>query len=124
MIIGITVPCYVPFPPISWHNGWGSRRLDAGCLCRTAHDIGNAKIDPIVLNKPSKLTEEENEEVRQHTTYGYQILKNVAAVNEGVRLATLQHHEKVDGSGYPLRLEGTRFISTPRSLLLRISFMR
>ncbi|MCT1398024.1 HD-GYP domain-containing protein [Paenibacillus sp. p3-SID867] len=72
------------------------------------HDIGNAKIDPIVLNKPSKLTEEENEEVRQHTTYGYQILKNVAAVNEGVRLAALQHHEKVDGSGYPLRLEGNK----------------
>ncbi|MGG3280352.1 HD-GYP domain-containing protein [Paenibacillus solani] len=72
------------------------------------HDIGNAKIDPILLNKPSKLTEEENEEVRQHTTYGYQILKNVAAVNEGVRLAALQHHEKVDGSGYPLRLEGNK----------------
>ncbi|ANY73631.1 HD family phosphohydrolase [Paenibacillus ihbetae] len=72
------------------------------------HDIGNAKIDPIILNKPSKLTDEENEEVRRHTTYGYQILKNVAAVNEGVRLAALQHHEKVDGSGYPLRLEGSK----------------
>lgn len=72
------------------------------------HDIGNAKIDPLILNKPSKLTPEESEEMRRHTTYGYQILKNVTAVNEGVRLAALQHHEKVDGSGYPLRLEGSK----------------
>ncbi|MGG1879833.1 MULTISPECIES: HD-GYP domain-containing protein [Paenibacillus] len=72
------------------------------------HDIGNVRIDPIILNKPSKLTQEEQEEVRRHTTYGYQILKNVAAVNEGVRLAALQHHEKVDGTGYPLKLEGSR----------------
>ncbi|KKO54348.1 HD-GYP domain-containing protein [Paenibacillus sp. DMB20] len=72
------------------------------------HDIGNAKIDPILLNKPSKLTPEESEEMRRHTTYGYQILKNVAAINEGVRLAALQHHEKVDGSGYPLKLDGTK----------------
>lgn len=72
------------------------------------HDIGNVRIDPVILNKPSKLTEEEKEEVRKHTTYGYQILKNVAAVNEGVRLAALQHHEKVDGTGYPLKLEGNR----------------
>ncbi|WP_106769571.1 HD-GYP domain-containing protein [Paenibacillus faecalis] len=72
------------------------------------HDIGNCKIDPLLLNKPTKLTAEEKEEVRCHTTYGYQILKNVTAVNEGVRLAALQHHEKVDGSGYPLRLEGSK----------------
>ncbi|NMO94170.1 HD-GYP domain-containing protein [Paenibacillus lemnae] len=72
------------------------------------HDIGNAKIDPLLLNKPTRLSPEENEEMRQHTTYGYQILKNVAAVNEGVRLAALQHHEKIDGSGYPLKLEGSK----------------
>ena len=60
---------------------WVGLRRKIGCRLplQDSHDIGNAKIDPIVLNKPSKLTEEENEEVRQHTTYGYQILKNVAA---------------------------------------------
>ncbi|QCT00738.1 metal dependent phosphohydrolase [Paenibacillus algicola] len=72
------------------------------------HDIGNVRIDPLLLNKPNRLTGEENEEMRRHTTYGYQILKNVAAINEGVRLAALQHHEKVDGSGYPLKLDGSK----------------
>ncbi len=72
------------------------------------HDIGNAKVDPAILYKPQPLTAAEFEEMRRHTTYGYQILKNVTAINEGVRLAALQHHEKVDGSGYPLRLDGSK----------------
>ncbi|GAB6990937.1 HD-GYP domain-containing protein [Paenibacillus pini] len=72
------------------------------------HDLGNAKIDPTILYKPQPLTASEIEEMRRHTTYGYQILKNVTAINEGVRLAALQHHEKVDGSGYPLHLDGSK----------------
>lgn len=36
------------------------------------------------------------------------MLRNVTAINEGVRLTALQHHEKVDGSGYPLKLEGSQ----------------
>lgn len=72
------------------------------------HDIGNAKVDGALLHKPEALSSTEIEEVRRHTTYGYQLLKNVTAINEGVRLSALQHHEKIDGSGYPLKLEGTQ----------------
>ncbi|UQZ34205.1 HD family phosphohydrolase [Paenibacillus sp. PK3_47] len=72
------------------------------------HDIGNVKVDSSLLQKPTPLTAAEVEEVRRHTTYGYQLLRGVTAINEGVRLAALQHHEKIDGSGYPLRLEGSQ----------------
>ncbi|MBT2293323.1 HD domain-containing protein [Paenibacillus albidus] len=72
------------------------------------HDIGNVKVDISLLQKPESLSSEEIEEVRRHTTYGYQLLRNVTAINEGVRLAALQHHEKIDGTGYPLRLEGSQ----------------
>jgi HD-GYP domain-containing protein (c-di-GMP phosphodiesterase class II) len=72
------------------------------------HDIGNAKVDPSILQKAEPLSSSERDEVRRHTTYGYQLLRNVTAINEGVRLAALQHHEKIDGSGYPLRLEGSQ----------------
>lgn len=72
------------------------------------HDIGNAKVDPSILQKAELLSSAEREEVRRHTTYGYQFLRNVTAINEGVRLAALQHHEKIDGSGYPLKLEGSQ----------------
>ena len=70
------------------------------------HDIGNVKIDKGLLQKPSSLTLEEIEEMKQHTVQGYQLLKTVPGINEGVKLTALQHHEKVDGSGYPLGVTG------------------
>ncbi|MFD0961744.1 HD-GYP domain-containing protein [Paenibacillus chungangensis] len=71
-------------------------------------DIGNVRIDRSILNKPSNLTEVELEEMKRHTVHGYQLLKNVAALNEGVKLAALQHHEKIDGSGYPLGIDASK----------------
>jgi len=70
------------------------------------HDIGMFRIDPSIVYKPGALTEAEKEEMRNHTKRGYNLLKNVTGINEGVRLAALQHHEKIDGSGYPLGLKG------------------
>lgn len=73
-------------------------------LAGLLHDIGNVKLDPSILHKPSKLTAEETEEMMRHTKMGYQLLKNVAALNEGVKLTALQHHEREDGTGYPLNI--------------------
>lgn len=68
------------------------------------HDIGNTKIDTTILYNPNSLSAAEVEEMRMHTTYGYQLLRKVTAVNDGVRLTALQHHEKMDGTGYPFNL--------------------
>jgi HD-GYP domain-containing protein (c-di-GMP phosphodiesterase class II) len=70
------------------------------------HDIGNVKIDSTYLMKTSLLTYNEYEEIKRHTAIGYQILKGVAGLNEGSKLTSLQHHERLDGSGYPLGLRG------------------
>lgn len=75
-------------------------------LAGLLHNIGNSKIDQALLMSPNILTEVEEEEIRKHTTYGYTILKQVKAINDGVKLTALQHHEKIDGSGYPLKLVG------------------
>ncbi|SDD87440.1 HD domain-containing protein [Paenibacillus sp. UNCCL117] len=72
------------------------------------HDIGTAKIDPAILYKPTKLSVQELEEMKQHTVIGYNILKSVPAINEGVKLCALQHHEREDGSGYPLGARGDK----------------
>lgn len=71
-------------------------------------DIGNIRLDRSILTKPTPLTREETEEMKQHTVQGYQLLKNIAALNEGVKLAALQHHERVDGTGYPLGIDSTK----------------
>lgn len=69
------------------------------------HDIGKCKIAPEILNKPSKLTNEEYEEVKRHTNYGYEIIKNSTS-DEEIALGALHHHERINGTGYPLGLKG------------------
>jgi HD-GYP domain-containing protein (c-di-GMP phosphodiesterase class II) len=65
------------------------------------HDIGKIQIPHEILYKPGKLTNEEFAEVKKHTVYGYEILNN-SNVPEEVAYSALMHHEKMDGSGYPL----------------------
>jgi HD-GYP domain-containing protein (c-di-GMP phosphodiesterase class II) len=77
-------------------------------LAGTLLNIGLAKIDRRILSRPGKLSEREFEEMKQHTVYGYQMIKAAHGLNEGVALAALQHHEREDGSGYPMGLTGAK----------------
>lgn len=77
-------------------------------LAGTLLDIGKTKVDRRILQKPGKLTPDEFEEMKKHTVYGYQIIKASHGLSEGVALAALQHHEREDGSGYPLGLPGSK----------------
>lgn len=65
------------------------------------HDIGKARIDPYLLTAPRKLDEKEFMEVQKHTIIGYNILNRCRFQNDKIKNIALQHHEKLDGSGYP-----------------------
>jgi energy-coupling factor transport system substrate-specific component len=69
------------------------------------HDIGKIGIPDSVLNKPGKLTDEEYELMKSHTTRGAEILKDFTLI-ENVWEGALYHHERYDGKGYPLGLKG------------------
>jgi putative nucleotidyltransferase with HDIG domain len=69
------------------------------------HDIGKMAIPDEILNKPGKLSDEEFEIIRNHPVAGIEML-NAGAVSPYVMEVCLQHHEKVDGSGYPHGLTG------------------
>jgi len=69
------------------------------------HDIGKLAIPEEIIKKPEKLTKEEFELVKTHPVEGYKILQRYD-VDDHVRKAALMHHEKCDGSGYPLGLTG------------------
>jgi HD-GYP domain-containing protein (c-di-GMP phosphodiesterase class II) len=69
------------------------------------HDIGKTKIAPYILNKSSKLTNSEFEEVKKHSIYSYQLVKSIPFLDSSVSLGVLMHHERLDGSGYPLGLK-------------------
>jgi putative nucleotidyltransferase with HDIG domain len=65
------------------------------------HDIGKVKIPPHILNKTEKLTVREYEEIKKHTIYGYQLIQNSSNTLQQHAIIALQHHERLDGSGYP-----------------------
>ena len=69
------------------------------------HDIGKTKVNQTILNKPSKLTKSEFEEIKKHSIYSYDLVKNIPYLDESVSLGVLMHHERLDGSGYPLGLK-------------------
>lgn len=77
-------------------------------LAGTLMDVGKMKLDRKILQKPGKLTDEEFEEMKKHTVYGYHLIKASPGLSEGVAFAALQHHEREDGSGYPLGLPGSK----------------
>lgn len=66
------------------------------------HDIGKSKIPNEILNKPGRLTEDEFEIMKQHSVFGYRILQENKEIKESIKLAVLQHHEKINANGYPL----------------------
>jgi len=71
------------------------------------HDIGKISVPDSILTKPSKLTAEEFETVKQHTTQGYQILKDSESeILQTAAEIALTHHENYDGTGYPENLKG------------------
>lgn len=77
-------------------------------LCSAAifHDLGKLSIDKELLNKPGRLTPEENELLRRHAQMSYEILREKWNIPARVKAAVLSHHENEDGSGYPNGLVG------------------
>lgn len=66
------------------------------------HDVGKSKIPNEVLNKPGKLNDMEFALMKQHTLFGYAILKDKQDISSSISMGVLQHHEKINGKGYPL----------------------
>ncbi len=77
--------------------------LDDLTLAGLLHDIGKTKIPEDVLNKESRLSDEEFTLIRQHPQYGYDILKK-QPLSSHIKRTALMHHERGDGSGYPMGL--------------------
>jgi HD-GYP domain-containing protein (c-di-GMP phosphodiesterase class II) len=70
------------------------------------HDVGKVGIDPAIITKPGKLTFEEMQEMKRHPSLGYKLLHETRQLTEEAKTIVLQHHERVDGSGYPKGLRG------------------
>ncbi len=87
-------------------RGLGLHEMDLKKLAIGAilHDVGKSKIPIRILNKPGKLTKEEFNRVREHPETGYEILREILHISILSAHVAYQHHERLDGSGYPRQL--------------------
>lgn len=86
-----------------WLN-FSNEDLEILGLSGLLHDIGKLLIPESILYKPFKLTDKEYEIIKGHTTKGYQLIKDLD-IDERVKHVALMHHERCDGSGYPMSLK-------------------
>jgi len=93
-------------------------RLNGLRMASLIHDLGKISIPTEILTKPTKLTNIEFEIVKTHAQAGYEILKDIVFPWPIARIV-LEHHEKIDGSGYPRRLKGDALL--PESKILTVA---
>lgn len=80
------------------HKSHDLKELGAGFFL---HDLGKVKVNCEIINKPGKLTPDEMCQMKKHSEFGYQVLKKADQLSEQMGHIVLQHHERVDGKGYP-----------------------
>lgn len=61
-----------------------------------------------ILNKPGRLTDDEFNIMKKHSLYGYNMLKDRKDLNSSILMGVLQHHERIDGTGYPLGFDAPK----------------
>jgi len=100
--------------------GWDESRLEGLRMAAMVHDIGKISIPAEILTKPTRLSKGEWALIHEHPETGYTILKDIPftwPIADIVR----QHHEKLDGSGYPFGLKGDAIL--PEAKVLAVADM-
>jgi HD-GYP domain-containing protein (c-di-GMP phosphodiesterase class II) len=100
-----------------WMN-YSQDQLEELAFAGLLFDIGKVKVPAEILNYPGKLTDHAFELVKNHAQWGYQTLLKTAGISQHVKYATLQHHERMDGSGYPLRLKSDQISSYAKIIMV------
>lgn len=71
------------------------------------HDMGKSRIPKEILEKSGPLTEQEFTEMKKHPQYGFEMARNISAIKPMSYIPIIQHHEKLDGTGYPNGIPGS-----------------
>ncbi|WP_179891005.1 HD domain-containing phosphohydrolase [Bacillus sp. AFS017274] len=89
-----------------------------GCLA----DCGMARLPPRLLSKTASLTADDYEEIHSHPIFSYKMIKDSSIIKDSVKIAVLEHHGRLDGTGYPKRLKTKPMNLFSKSLQLQMYF--
>ena len=84
---------------------WSAQEIEIATQAGLFHDIGKLMIPDTIITKPGQLTDSEYHIIQTHPQKGYEAIRNLPISNH-VKNAALMHHERCDGTGYPLKLKG------------------
>lgn len=85
--------------------GLDKSKLDLLTYAALLHDIGKTKVDFNVLNKKRDFSDDDFTTIKNHSLLGYKIVQNINFLDKSVSQGILMHHERLDGSGYPLGIK-------------------
>lgn len=99
--INVAMICHT----IAKWSGMTDEEATLAFTCGILHDIGKLRIPDEIINKTEKLTKEEFDLLKTHPIEGYNMLKELP-IDKHIKSAALMHHERADGSGYPIGMKG------------------
>jgi len=100
---------------IAEEMGFPQDKIEGIRLAGSIHDIGKLSIPAEILTKPTKLSNLEFSLIKEHATSGYEMLKHIES-SMPLAEVVYQHHERMDGSGYPRKLKGEEILIEARIL--------
>jgi len=104
------------------HLGFARQQLNDLGLIGLLLDVGKLNLPDELMNKPGKLSEEEIQTMRNHVENGISKLEHSEPLSQSVYLGIIEHHERMDGSGYPQGLEGAAISIYGRMAAIADSF--
>lgn len=93
---------------VARQHGMSEKDIHEIGIAGILHDMGKSKIPDEILNKPGRLTDEEFAIMKKHPVYGYNLLKGKPELSNEILLGVLQHHEKMNGNGYPMGVNSSK----------------
>ncbi|NLK52444.1 MAG: HD-GYP domain-containing protein [Syntrophomonadaceae bacterium] len=100
-----------------WLNKDEPRLIELG-MAGIIHDLGKCQIPSIILNKPGPLSLKDYQHVQKHSLYGFQLALESNIRKTSILSAILQHHERVDGSGYPYGITANHIDETAKIVMV------
>lgn len=98
------------------------KELDNAAIGLLAHDVGMGKMPQFLLTRPGPLKGDEKEKILHHAMHSAKIMQKMDLVEPSILQACFQHHERLDGSGYPQRLKGEQINLAARIAAIADSF--
>jgi len=89
-------------------QGYDNKKLHNLVYASLLHDFGKTKIDENIINKKEPITKDEYDILKTHSSLSYNAVKAIPYINRDIALGILLHHERNDGSGYPLGITGDK----------------